>query len=236
MALAILQVRTGCTRMPGREMAPMLGEPMIWRQLERIRGARLVDKVVVATSPAAGDDALAAFLVGRGVSVYRGELRDVLDRFSSCASTWSAAHVVRLKADSPLTDPRVIDAALALAMESGAAYASNMAPRTYPQGLEVEVITAEALALAAREASAPDERGHVAEFIRRRPERFPQVHLTRNPDLSALRWGVEGPEDFAFVRAVFQKLHPIDPAFAVEDVLELLDERPDLVRAGAQAA
>lgn len=236
MVLAILQVRMGSTRMPGREMAPVLGEPMIWRQLERIRGARLLDKVVVATSSASCDDALTAFLVGRGVSVYRGELCDVLDRFSACASTFSATHVVRLKADSPLTDPRVIDAAVTLALESGAAYTSNLEPRTYPQGLEVEVITAGALTAAAEGANGRDEREHLAEFIRRHPERFTQAHLTQGRDLSKLRWTVERPEDFAFVRAVFQKLHPVDPAFGVEDVLELLDERPGLAKAGAEAA
>lgn len=228
MVLAILQVRMGATRLPGQEMAPVLGEPMIWRQLERIRRARMVDKVVVATSAAACDDALSTFLTGRGCSVYRGELSDVLDRFSACAETFHAAHVVRLKAESPLTDARTIDDAVGLAVRTGAAYTSNLEPRTFPEGLEVEVITAEALAAAAREARGSDEREHVAAFIRRHPRRFTQAHLTRPRDLSHLRWTVQRAEDFAFVRAVFQKLHPVDPDFGIEEVLELLEERPDL--------
>jgi spore coat polysaccharide biosynthesis protein SpsF len=228
MALAILQARMSSTRMPGKVMAPVLGEPMIWRQLERIRRARSVSKVVVATSSGASDDSLAGFLLGRGVSVYRGDLADVLGRFSACTAAWSPTHVVRLKADCPLTDPQVIDAAVRLAVESGAAYASNRQRRSYPEGLEVEVMTAEAVLAAAEGARDPGDREHVTPFIRRHPGRFTQAHLTREPDLSGLRWTVDRPEDFAFVRAVFQRLHPVDPGFGVEEVLELLAERPDL--------
>ena len=228
MILAVLQARMSSTRMPGKVMAPVLGEPMIWRQIERMRRARSLSRIVVATSTAASDDTLAGFLLGRGVSVYRGDLNDVLGRFSACAEAWSPDHVVRFTADCPLTDPRVIDAAVALAITSGAAYTSNCERRTYPDGLDVEVIAAGALAAAAAEATDPSEREHVTPFIRSRPERFPQAHVTGVQDLGDLRWTVDRPEDFAFVREVFRKLYPVDPGFGMGEVLELLAERPDL--------
>lgn len=230
MILAILQARMSSSRMPGAVMSPVLGEPMIWRQIERIRRARTLDKLVVATSSAASDDALAGFLLGRGVSVYRGAHFDGLECFSTCASAWSPSHAVRLTADCPLTDPQIVDQAVRLALETGADYVSNCVNPTYPGGLEVEVMTAEAVLAAAAAAHDPADREQVTPYVRRDPDRFSQAHLTRYLDLSGLRWTVDRPEDFAFVRAVFQRFHATDPGFGLADILELLDERPDLAQ------
>lgn len=235
MPLAILQARTAATRMPGKVMAPILGEPMIWRQIERVRRARTLSKVVVATSTSTADDALTGFLLGRGCTVFRGEMNDLLGRMAACAAACHADHVVRLCADSPLLDPQVIDAAVSLALASGAAYTSNCERRSFPRGLEVEVITAEALAAAAREATDPAEREQVTAYLRARPQRFPQAHLTQAEDSSALRWTVERSEDFAFVRAVYERLYRSEPAFCMEDVLELLATDPEIAALAARA-
>jgi spore coat polysaccharide biosynthesis protein SpsF len=234
MVLAVVQARMSSARMPGKVMAPVLGEPMIWRQLERVRRARTVSKVVVATSTASADDPLAGFLVGRGAGVFRADPADALGGLAACAAAYGGEHVVRLSADCPLTDPQVVDAAVALALESGAACTSNTAPRTYPEGLEVEVLTLAALEAAAREARG-EERDQPALFLRRDPRRFREARLTWPRDLSAMRWTVERPEDFAFVRAVFQRLYPEDPQFGMGDVVELLAERPDLAALASRA-
>lgn len=230
MILAVLQARTASTRMPGKVMAPICGEPMIWRQLERIRTARSISKVVVATTVDPSDDGLAAFLLGRGCSVHRGEFKNVLGRFSACAEAWDASHVVRLSADCPLIDPQLIDAAVGLALKTGVDYVGNLEQRTYPQGLEVEVATALALAAADREAWEQRDRSDPTLFIRERPDRFSHSCLTQARDLSAMHWNVERPEDFAFVRAAFEALRPADPGFGLNDVLELLARRPDLAQ------
>ncbi|MEO6377343.1 MAG: glycosyltransferase family protein [Caulobacteraceae bacterium] len=228
MILAVLQARTASTRMPGKVMAPICGEPMIWRQLERIRTARSISKVVVATTVEPSDDGLAAFLLGRGVSVHRGEFKNVLGRFLACAEAWDASHVVRLSGDCPLTDPQMIDAAVGLALETGCDYVGNLEQRTYPQGLEVEVIETIALAAADREAWEARDRTDPTLFVRERPDRFTHACLTQARDLSGLHWSVERPEDFAFVRAAFEALRPTDPGFGLNEVLELLQRRPDL--------
>ncbi len=223
MILAVIQARMCSHVMPGKVMAPILGEPMIWRQLERIRRSRTVSKLVVATSTGPADDALAGFLLSRGCSVYRGDADDVLGRFAACASGWAPSRVVRLKGDCPLLDPQVIDAAVELSLRTDAAYTSNCEVRTYPSGLEVEVLTPEALAAAAREAVEPDDRESVTGFIRRFPLRFPQAHLTAARDRSPLSWGVDGAADLAFVREVYRRLYPETQDFGLEEVSELMD-------------
>jgi spore coat polysaccharide biosynthesis protein SpsF len=235
LTLAILQARMCSTRMPGQILAPVLGEPLIWRQLERIRRARSLSKVVVATSTAPADDALAGFLLGRGVSVCRGEPEDMLGRFAASVRTWAPDRVVRLKADCPLVDPQVIDAAVALSARTGAAWAGNCEIRSYPMGMEVEVVTAEALIAAESEAVRPEDRSDATAYIRRYPLRFPQAHLVSTPDRSAHRWTVDRPEDFALVREVYRRLYPESPDFGVEEVAELLEQRPELADLASRA-
>jgi spore coat polysaccharide biosynthesis protein SpsF len=221
--LAILQARMTSTRLPGKVMAPVLGEPMIARQLERLGRSARLDRVVVATSEDASDDALARFCEGRGHPVFRGSLNDVLGRFhGAMALVPDADVIVRLTADCPLADAQVIDAVIDRRAEANADYASNTpAVRTYPHGLDTEVMRREVLEAAAAEATDPYEREHVTAFIYRRPERFRIAYLSRTPSLAHLRWTVDLPQDLDFVRDVYGRLYPANPAFTSDDVVAL---------------
>ncbi|HEX7945797.1 MAG TPA: NTP transferase domain-containing protein, partial [Phenylobacterium sp.] len=132
MILAILQVRMTSPRLPGKAMEPLRGEPMIWRQVERLRLARTLSKIVVATSDESSDDPLASFLVARGQTVFRGASENLSRRFMRCVeAAGPVSHVVRIKGDSPFVDPAIIDETVRLALSSKAAYASNRVQRTH---------------------------------------------------------------------------------------------------------
>lgn len=234
MILAVLQARMGSTRLPGKSMATLRGEPMIIRQLERLRGARCLSKIIVATSADTVDDALAGFLVSRGYTVHRGAGADILARIARCAETISSvSHVVRLKGDAPFIDPGVIDEAIRLSLASGADYTSNRVNRTYPAGLEVEVIKAGALQAAAAEERDPMARISPTAAIRNQPNRWSQAHLTAPRDWSRLDWRVKTAADLAFARSVYDALHPVDPGFRMNDVLDLIGSRQDIARFAA---
>ena len=219
MILAVLQARTGSTRLPGKVMKPILGMPMIGRQIERLNRCETLERLVVATSRDPSDDALAAYVERLGVRVFRGALNDVLGRMLGAAiANGPAEHVVRLTADCPLADPAVIDACVRLHLERGADYTSNTIERTYADGLDVEVATIEALTTAARAARDPYEREHVTPYLYRRPERFRIAQLTQAQDRSDRRWTVDTAEDFEFVSRVFYMLYPTKPAFDQADV------------------
>jgi len=174
MILAVLQARMSSTRLPGKVMADVAGAPMILRQIERLQRARRLDRIVVATSIDTSDDGLAAMLVLHDIAVHRGPLDDVLTRYAGALEAFGPAeHVARLTGDCPLADPQVIDATIALLLDRGLDYAANTpAHRTYPKGLDVEVMRAEALLRAAREAADPYEREHVTPYLYRRPSSF----------------------------------------------------------------
>jgi spore coat polysaccharide biosynthesis protein SpsF len=144
MILAVLQARMSSTRLPGKVMAEVAGAPMILRQIERLSRARRLDRIVVATSTDRSDDSLAAWLTLHGVPVHRGSLDDVLARYEGALEAFGPAEVlVRLTGDCPLTDPEVIDATIDLLIDKGLDYAANTpARRTYPKGLDVEVMRA----------------------------------------------------------------------------------------------
>jgi len=232
MILAVLQARMTSPRLPGKAMAPLRGEPMIWRQVERIRQARCITKIVVATSAEPADDPLASYLVSRGQTVFRGASQNLTERFMRCIeAAGPVTHVVRLKGDSPFIDPGVIDECVRLSAASRAAYVSNRVRASFPKGLEVEVASVRTLVAAAAEAEPEDARtASPFGLVRRRPDLFDQAHCRAGRDWSHLDWRVKTPADFAFARAVYDALHPADPGFGMHDVLDVLQGRQDLAR------
>jgi spore coat polysaccharide biosynthesis protein SpsF len=226
--LAILQARVSSSRLPGKVLKPLLGAPMIVRQLERVRRCARIDRIVVATSTDVSDDRLAKVAADAGVAVFRGSLADVLDRFHGAAQQHIPHTVVRLTADCPLADPRLIDRVIEFYLKGGYDYATNALRPTYPDGLDVEVFRASCLEDAWREATLPSEREHVTPFIHRRPERYRIGHFAGDIDLSALRWTVDEALDFELVSTIYAALYPTKHDFGTADVLQLLEERPEL--------
>jgi spore coat polysaccharide biosynthesis protein SpsF len=222
------------TRLPGKVLADLAGAPMILRQIERLRRATRLGRIVVATSDQSSDDPLASALENAGAPVFRGPLDDVLARYIGAIEAFGPARtVVRLTADCPLADPTLIDDTLALHARSGADYTSNTpARRSYPKGLDIEVFEAEALRAAARESRDPYDREHVTPFLYRNPDRFKIAGQEQDADDGDVRWTVDTPDDLTFVRAVYDSLYDANPAFTSDDVRAFVRGRPDLIRLG----
>lgn len=231
--LGIIQARVSSTRLPGKVLLPILGEPMLGRQIERVRRAETLDGLLVATSTDPSDDALEALCASVGVPCARGSLDDVLDRFVQAARPTGAEHVVRLTGDCPLIDPAIIDRVVRTHIEGGFDYTSNIDPPTFPDGLDVEVVRAAVLEEAWREATMASEREHVTLWVRDNAERFLIGRIADETDRSAMRWTVDEPADYEFVSKVYERLCPEDPAFGEASVLALLEREPALARINA---
>ena len=228
MILAILQARVSSSRLPGKVLKPLLGEPMLLRQIERLKRARKLDRLLVATSTEVSDDALVTLCEERGIVCFRGSLDDVLDRFYQAARALGPDHVVRLTADCPLTDPVLIDEVIGYYLDGEFDYASNAIDATFPDGLDVEAFRFSCLEQAWREATLPSQREHVTTFIHQQPQRFRIGHYKAAIDLSHLRWTVDEPRDFELVSMIYESLYPANPDFSTQDVLDLLERRPEL--------
>jgi spore coat polysaccharide biosynthesis protein SpsF len=230
MILGVLQARVSSSRLPVKVMKTILGTPMILLQIERLKQCRRIDRLVVATSTEASDDPLVRACESHGITIYRGSLSDVLSRFVGAAQPYQPTAVVRLTGDCPLADAQVIDFAIETYLSGGYDYLSNVDPPTYPDGLDVEVVSYRALLEANDRARLPSEREHVTPYIRNHPEQFRLGSVKQSVDQSALRWTVDNPEDFEFVRLVYEALYPSNPLFGTADILALMDRRPELVR------
>jgi spore coat polysaccharide biosynthesis protein SpsF len=208
-------------------MKPILGEPMIGRQLERIRRSRLLDRVVVATSTEEDDDAVSNYCRKIGVSVFRGPLNDVLTRFIGAdASFGPSEHLVRLTADCPLIDWSVIDDCVELHLAGNFDYTSNSMERTFPIGLDVEVIKSQILHRLDGESQSSYQREHVTQLIYDEPGSFYCGHFRQAMDDSSLRWTVDTPADLERITAIYEHLYPEKNAFTSQDIREFCQRNP----------
>lgn len=228
-ALIIVQARMTSTRLPGKVLLPLAGEPMLARLIERLRRVRRANGIVVATTTNATDDPIAALCAQLDVPCHRGSEQDVLSRYADAARLYGADVVVRITADCPLIDPALIDQLIETYEEGDSDYVSNMLPPTWPYGMAVEVFSAAALAQAHAEATQAAEREHVTPFLYWHPERYRLRNVASPVDLSRHRWTVDTPEDYELVRRLFDHLMPTQPQFTQADVLALLDQHPDWI-------
>jgi spore coat polysaccharide biosynthesis protein SpsF len=234
--VAIIQARMTSSRLPGKVLKEIDGQPMLAHVVERVQRARRVDEVAVATTHETEDDAVAAFCESRCIPVYRGDPFDVLDRYYQAARRFQADVVVRVTADCPLIDPGVVDLTIEEFLRTGADFAANRLPppwkRTYPIGLDTEVCSFAALERAWREADQPYQREHVMPYLYDQEGRFKVALVNHEPDYGALRWTVDTAEDLKFVRRVFAHFSG-QHDFTWLDVLALLQREPDLARINA---
>lgn len=222
--LVVVQARAGSTRLPGKVLAEVAGRPMLALMLARLAPLRPQATVVVATSREGRDDPVAELAAACDVAVVRGDEADVLGRFAQALAAHPADLVVRLTADCPLIDPTVVADVVARHRRDGAAYTSNTLVRTFPDGLDVEVLDADVLLAAHREATAAAEREHVTPFVYRRPRRFGLAQHVGPQRLGDERWTVDRAEDLEVIREAVGRLADPESASWTE-VLAALGRR-----------
>lgn len=215
------------SRLPGKVMLELNGEPTILRIIDRLKKARTVDEIVVATSLDESDDPLFELLCNKKIECFRGDLDDVLSRFIGVLTNSDAEVVIRITADCPLVMPKLIDQMVQDFISSEFDYLSNTITPTFPDGLDVEIFTKQALLKLSSMSLSSQEREHVTLGIRNRPEQFSTKNFRSTTDLSGLRWTVDYEEDFVFIRGVYSHFEKRESDFGYTEVLHLL-EKTDL--------
>ncbi len=234
--VAIIQARMASSRLPGKMLMDLCGQPVLEWSLRRARRATLIDELLLATTESAEDDAIAEFCDAREIAYIRGSMQDVLDRYYQAANASKADVIVRITGDCPLIDAEMIDSVIQqfLAAQPDLDFAANRLPgdRTIPIGLDIEIVRFAALEQAWKEAQQPHQREHVMPFFYENPERFAILHIRNEPDYGHFRWTVDTAEDLELLRAICG--HFQDDHFSWKDVLNLFDEHPDLAEINAQ--
>ncbi len=239
--VTVVQARTGSTRLPNKVLRPLVGKPLLVRMVERVLAAELTGRVIVATTTDAADDTVAAICRDAGLPCFRGHPTDLLDRHYQAGKQFGADAVVKIPSDVPLIDPQIIDRVLGVYLENPSVYdyVSNLHPPSYPDGHDVEVMSMDSLETAWREASRDFEREHTTPFLWENPGRFRLHNVAWETGLDysmSHRWTIDYEEDYAFIKAVYEALYPQNPRFGLEEVLVLLDRRPDIAALNAKYA
>ncbi len=229
-ALAIVQARMGSSRLPGKVLREVsAGKTMLASVIERVRMSSLLDEVMVATTELVEDEAIASACEKLDVPVSRGSVEDVLDRFIQAARPKAPECVVRITADCPLVDAALIDESLEKLGSSNADYVADGPERTYPRGLDVEVIRYACLEQAWHEAKLPYERVHVTPYLYQHPNKFRLAWLAAEKNYHRHRWCVDTSDDLALVTAIFQRLGTRSD-YGWRDVLSIVEGDAHLLR------
>lgn len=226
----IIQARTTSTRLPNKvlmELTP--GKSMLWHLIERLKLAKKIDEIILAIPDTKENDVLEKFAKENNLKYFRGSEKDVLLRYYETAKAFKVDIIARITSDCPLIDPETVDKVVAEHLRSKADYTANVLKRTFPKGLDVEVLSFEALEKSFKETKERSDREHVTLYIREHPEKFKRVNLENEKNLSHLRWTVDEKEDLEFVREVYKRLYKGGKIFLTKEIVELLKKEPKLI-------
>lgn len=223
----IVQARMGASRLPSKPLLKVLNKPLLKYLIDRIKASKLADTLVIATTNKPQDDPIANLAKSENVLVVRGDEEDVLSRFVLACQTVNADIIVRITADCPLMDPKLIDIAIAEFLKNDVDYLSNTLKRTFPRGFDIEIFTKEALFKTSKLALKAQEKEHVTLFIYQHRELFKLINLKKEGEREDLRLTVDTKEDFELIAKVLEELFPKNPLFTYQDVIELLKRHPE---------
>ena len=225
-----IQARMGSTRLPGKALRAICGRSAIEWIAERLGNCRELETVVVSTSVERENDAIADLAARIRVGCVRGSEADLVQRMALTAAVMGADALVRITADCPLVDPQLVDDVVLTWRRSRGdlEYVCNVFPPTFPDGLDVELLSRDVLERLDREVTDPFFRESLTAYIREQSATFRWENLRSDEDRSPHRWTLDYPEDLDFIEAVFQELSPERRGFGMRDVLALLERRPKL--------
>jgi spore coat polysaccharide biosynthesis protein SpsF len=227
----IVQARMGSTRFPGKIIKEVIGKPLILFQNERLKYVKNADLVVIATTTSIKDNKIVDLCKSNKIAYFRGDEDDVLARYYKTAKHYSADCIIRINADCPFIDPNIVNDLISIYWEKYPKYdyVANILEETYPLGLHIEVFSFETLSRANTLAKDLSEREHVTPFIYRNPDLFKLKSITYSENLSFHRWTIDFPEDLVFIDKIASQLYPKKPIFSMQDVIDYLKNKPELM-------
>lgn len=229
--VATIEARMTSSRLPGKVLLPVLGQPVLHYLITRLRAVPSINEIVIATTTNATDDVLVEFAAKEKVLAYRGSELDVMARVIGAAELGGADIVVEITGDCPIIDPDIVEQTIQMYLHHDAAYVSNAHIRSYPDGMDTQVFRLDTLKQSAAMTNDPLDREHVSLHIRNHPELFPKVHLVASPSLwwPELGLTLDEPQDYDLLKRIIEHFAPINTLFGCLDVINFLRNKPEWV-------
>jgi spore coat polysaccharide biosynthesis protein SpsF len=229
----IIQARIGSTRLPGKVLKTLADEILLLRVYERISFSETADEIIIATSVSEKNDIIEDICKNENIKYFRGSEEDLLERHYKTGIEFAADVIVKIPSDCPLIDYKIIDKVINFYLDNKSKYdfVSNLHPATYPDGNDVEIIPMNILKIAFEDAKSKMEREHTTPFIWERPQKFRigNVEWETGLDYSmSHRFTIDYPEDYDFIKSVYEELYYKNHKFSLYDILDLLEKKPEI--------
>ena len=233
--MIVVQARLGSTRLPGKIFKPVLNKPLLSYQIERLGRVTSVQGIVIATTTNVQDQPIVDYCNHNGLHCISGSEDDVLSRYIAACDVFGLDVVVRVTSDCPLIDPDLIEKGVRHFLEAYETldYLSICHNRSYPIGMDFEIMRVDALKKAYFEAQTSVEKEHVTPYIWKRPELFRLANMQQSLDESSYRLTVDTQEDYLLIQNILESLYPKNPEFTLKDVMSLLEKHPDWAKSNA---
>lgn len=226
---AIIQARCGSIRFPNKVFANINGQPLLWHVVDRLRYAKMIDNIIIATTDNDIDDAIEDWCEKEGILCYRGSENDVLNRYYCASKAYPSEVVVRVTADDPFKEPAVIDKVIGKLISENLNLVTNNYPPSFPEGLDCEAFTFETLEKMEREAKDEVEREHVTQYVYRHPDKFKIGNIVSPKKLSEYRWTIDTKEDYEMVKAIYRKRESgASCILLMDEIIDILNKHPEI--------
>ena len=225
---AIIQARMTSTRLPGKVLLDLEGKPVLWHVVNRIKQAKKVDEVIIATTTDKADDPIVEFCKENKISYFRGSMDNVLQRYCKAAQKYKLDIIIRITSDCPVIDPLLIDEAINIFLSKKADYVSNKVQNTFPPGLDVEVFRLKDLLAIDKVAKEKYEREHVTPYFYTHPKKYKLIPIKFKKDISNLRLTLDTREDYKLMSEIYAQLYHKNNLFLNGDILKLFEKMPEL--------
>ena len=227
---AIIQARMGSTRLPKKTFIDLCGKPLLFHVVERLKYSRYINSIVIATTNLPQDDIVENWAKENCIDFFRGSVQNVLNRYYEAAKKFNSDLIVRVTADDPFKDYRIIDHAIETLIENKLDFVCNNNPPTYPEGLDVEVLTYNCLKKCYKNAKSNTQKEHVTQYIHQNIEKFKTKNIRSNKNYSNYRWTIDTSEDYVFVNKIYRILYKQDSIFLTEEIYNLLESNKEFLK------
>lgn len=226
---AIIQARRGSTRLPDKVFLELSNKPLLEHVVYRLKNSDLLHEIIIATTDLPNDDLIESWANSNKISVFRGSENNVLERYYEAAKEFNVDVIVRITADDPFKDYRLVDEAVSVLIENKLDFVCNNSPVSFPEGLDVEVLTFNALEVSYNNAISDFDKEHVTQYIHKNKDKFNIANIQNDKDLSFYRWTLDTIEDYQFAQKIYSELYKEGDVFLREEIFDLLEKTPSIM-------
>lgn len=226
---AIIQARRGSTRLPDKVFLKLSDKPLLEHVVFRLKNSSLLDDIIIATTNLSNDNLIESWANTNKISVFRGSEINVLERYYEAAKKFNIDVIIRITADDPFKDYRLVDEAVSILIDNKLDFVCNNNPVSFPEGLDVEVLTFNALEVSYNNAVSDFDKEHVTQYIHKNKDKFKIANIQNDKDMSFHRWTLDTIEDYQFAKKIYSELYKEDRVFLREEIYDLLEKSPAIM-------